>query len=82
VFLVAWLLCFFLLFFFCFVADFYVIVGDGQPDSWKKSTPLSFPERFVLSAVFATLFSCILALVYAFFWIIQKLIRWRRSRKA
>lgn len=75
-FLGIWALCFLLLFFLYFVADFYVIVGSG-PGSWKKSTPLSFPERLVLSAVFATMLSGILAVVYACFLFIRRLIRRR-----
>jgi len=48
-----WLGCFLLLFLLYFVPDFYVIVGSG-PGSWKKSTPLSLEERFILSFIGAT----------------------------
>jgi hypothetical protein len=59
-----WATCFVLLFLFCFVADFYVIVGSG-PGSWKKSTPLSLEERFVLSFIGATAVTAAIAVIVA-----------------
>jgi hypothetical protein len=59
-----WAACFVLLFLFYFVSDFYVIVGSG-PGSWRKSTPLSFGERCILSFVGATVVTAAIALVAA-----------------
>src|ERR1043165_5829302 len=81
VFFGLWLLCFVLLFFFYFVKDFYVTVGSG-PGSWKKLTPLSLPERAVLSLVLATLLSGYLVTLYACLLFFRRLIRQNRHRKS
>ncbi len=70
-----WATCFVLLFLFYFVADFYVIVGSG-PGSWRKSTPLSFGERFILSFVGATVVTVAIALIAAFAFYLYRATRW------
>ncbi len=70
-----WTVCFVLLFLFYFVADFYVIVGSG-PGSWKKSTPLSFGERFILSLIGATVVSMVTGLIAALAYSLYRASRW------
>ncbi len=70
-----WTVCFVLLFLFFFVADSYVIVGSG-PGSWKKSIPLSFGERFILSSIGATVVSVAAGLIAAFVYYLCRATRW------
>jgi hypothetical protein len=70
-----WVLCFVLLFLFYFVADSYVTVGRGL-GSWKKSIPLSFGERFVLSFIGATVVTVAVAIITAFAYYLYRATRW------
>jgi hypothetical protein len=71
--------CFLLLFLFCFVADFYVIVGSG-PGSWKKSTPLSLEERFALSFIGAMAVTAAIAAIVAVIYYGARVLRKLRRR--
>ena len=76
-----WAVCFALLFLFYFISDFYVIVGSG-PGSWKKSAPLSPPERFVLSCIGATAVTGAAALIGGLgFCIRAAVLRLRKARQ-
>jgi len=77
-----WAACFALLFLFYFVSDFYVIVGSG-PQSWKKSTPLSPPERFVLSFIAATAVTAAVAIIGGIGYCIRAaILRLRKAKQA
>lgn len=73
-----WTVCFLLLFLFYFVADSYVAVGSG-PRSWKKSIPLSYGERFILSFIGATVVSAAVAVVVAVGYYLRRAARWLRK---
>jgi hypothetical protein len=76
----SWAACFVVLFLFYFVSDFYVIVGSG-PGSWKKSTPLSPGERFILSFAGATAVTVALAVVVAAVYYLHRAARWLRGTR-
>jgi len=73
-----WTACFVLLFLFYFVADSYVNVGSG-PGSWKKSIPLSYGERFILSFIGATVVTAAVAVVVAVVYYLLRVARWLRK---
>jgi ABC-type Fe3+ transport system permease subunit len=73
-----WVVCFLLLFLFYFVTDFYGIVGSG-PGSWRKSTPLSFGERFGFSFIAASLITAAVAILIGCCWCIRQGMHWLQN---